>query len=82
MSIINLAETAFNYRHDTNGIIDRKLLGEWMQKFVNGDKFLFEKGEETEEKAKTKTTEQNEEVNKEVADVKQQSWLIERKTKE
>jgi hypothetical protein len=54
-----------------------------MQKFINGDKFAMI--EDTEEKTKTKTTEQNEEIKLDIekVDVKsQQSWLIERKTKE
>lgn len=54
-----------------------------MQKFINGDKFALT--EDVEEKTKTKTTEQNDETKFDIENVEvksQQSWLIERKTKE
>jgi len=54
-----------------------------MQSFVNGDNFAI--ADESENLNKTKMTEQNDELTKEVvsSDSKtEQKWLIERKTKE
>ena len=39
ISLVNLAEVARSFRHESNNIIDRKVLNSWMDKFSNGDTY-------------------------------------------
>lgn len=81
-NIINLAETAYHYRIETNGIIDRKLLADWMQKFISGDTFTPEITEAISNTLPTET-DNGSQANLDITELKsQQHWLIDYKTKE